>query len=48
MNHQSVTNKFTAPCPAELFYVKNTFDVPDDLNDLPRIGVVMNIPKGLW
>lgn len=25
--------------------VENTFDVPEDLSDLPRIGVVMNLPK---
>ena len=28
-------------------WVKNTFEVPEELSDLPRLGVVLNLPKNL-
>jgi len=45
-NESSLSNKQVySALPGEAVWVENTFEVPDDLSDLPRIGVVMNIPK---
>ncbi|MDD5697945.1 MAG: glycoside hydrolase family 2 TIM barrel-domain containing protein, partial [Victivallaceae bacterium] len=33
------------PLPGRAVLVKNTFKVPDELNDLPRLGVVLTLPE---
>ena len=43
INHKQVYS----PLPGGAILVENTFDVPEDLSDLPRIGVVLDLPGNL-
>jgi len=41
INHEQVYSAL----PGGAILVENTFNVPEDLSDLPRLGVVMNLPE---
>jgi beta-galactosidase len=41
VNHEQVYSAL----PGGAILVENTFNVPEDLSDLPRLGVVMNLPE---
>jgi beta-galactosidase len=40
-----INNQIFSPLPDGAVLVENTFDIPEELNDLPRIGVVMELPE---
>jgi beta-galactosidase len=41
VNHEQIYSAL----PGGAILVENTFDVPENLSDLPRLGVVMNLPE---
>ena len=43
INHEQVYSSLGK----EMILVQNTFEVPSDLNDLPRLGVIMKLPEEL-